>query len=175
MKNRIYLLKLRLITSHYCRKYRIKKTKGLIIEHGFKVYDDTKVTIGEGSHICKNVVFSGGGTIVIGKKTTIFRDCEIHSYTGSKITIGNDCLVSKDNYIINANHSFSRGELIRKQPPTFEDMIIGNDVWIGGGCKIIKGAKIGDGSIIGAGSVVNKEIPDLVVAAGAPCKPIKKR
>lgn len=32
--------------------------------------------------------------------------------------------------------------------------------------------KIGNNVIIGAGSIVTKDIPDGVVAAGIPCKPI---
>ena len=33
---------------------------------------------------------------------------------------------------------------------------------------------IGEGTVIGAGSVVNKDIPDHVVAVGAPCKVLRK-
>ena len=33
---------------------------------------------------------------------------------------------------------------------------------------------IGQGSVIGAGSVVTKDIPPMVVAAGNPCKVIRK-
>lgn len=168
-------MKLKILTSHYCRKYKIKKTIGLIIEKGFKVFDKTKVSLGEGTHICKNVVFAGGGTITIGRKTTIFRNSEIHSYHDFKIQIGDDCLIAKDAYIINSNHSFAEGKLIRKQTPTCSDIAIGNDVWIGGRCTIIKGAQIGNGAVIGAGSIVNKEIPDYMVAVGVPCKPIKQR
>lgn len=51
---------------------------------------------------------------------------------------------------------------------------IGNDVLIGYGCVILKGVKIGARSIIGAGSIVTKDIPSDVIAAGNPCKVIKK-
>lgn len=52
---------------------------------------------------------------------------------------------------------------------------IGDDVFIGMRCLIMKGVTIGRGSIIGAGSVVTKDIPEGVVAAGVPCKVIRKR
>jgi len=51
---------------------------------------------------------------------------------------------------------------------------IGDNVWIGGGVTIISGVTIGSNTVIGAGSVVTKNIPDNVVAAGNPCKVIKK-
>lgn len=51
---------------------------------------------------------------------------------------------------------------------------IGDNVWIGGGAIICPGVTIGDNTTIGAGSVVVKDIPANVVAAGNPCKIIRK-
>lgn len=51
---------------------------------------------------------------------------------------------------------------------------IGNNVWVGGGAIICGGVNIGDNTTIGAGSVVVKDIPPGVVAAGNPCRVIKK-
>lgn len=39
---------------------------------------------------------------------------------------------------------------------------------------VLQGVTIGENSVIGAGSVVTKDIPPNVVAAGNPCKVIKK-
>ena len=49
-------------------------------------------------------------------------------------------------------------------------VVIGNNVWIGGGVIILPGVTIGDNVVIGAGSVVTKDIPDNVIAYGNPCK-----
>lgn len=51
---------------------------------------------------------------------------------------------------------------------------LGNDVWIASNVTICGGVTIGDGSVIGAGSVVTKDIPAGVLAAGNPCKVIRK-
>ena len=51
---------------------------------------------------------------------------------------------------------------------------IGDNVWIGGSTVILPGVHIGSNTVIGAGSVVTKDIPDWVVAAGNPCKVIRK-
>jgi maltose O-acetyltransferase len=51
---------------------------------------------------------------------------------------------------------------------------IGNNVWIDGGVKICPRITIDDNTVIGAGSVVVKDIPSNVVAAGSPCRVIRK-
>jgi maltose O-acetyltransferase len=51
---------------------------------------------------------------------------------------------------------------------------IGNNVWVGGGAIICGGVTIGENTTIGAGSVVIKDIPPRVMAAGNPCRVIKK-
>ena len=52
-------------------------------------------------------------------------------------------------------------------------VIIGKNVWIGGGTIILPGVTIGDNTVIGAGSVVTKDIPADTIAYGNPCKFIK--
>ena len=51
---------------------------------------------------------------------------------------------------------------------------VGNNVWVGGNVCVMPGVSIGDNCVIGAGSVVVKDIPDNVVAAGNPCKVIRR-
>ena len=51
---------------------------------------------------------------------------------------------------------------------------VGNNVWFGGNVTVCPDVTIGNNSVIGAGSVVIKDIPDNVVAAGVPCKVIRK-
>jgi galactoside O-acetyltransferase len=51
---------------------------------------------------------------------------------------------------------------------------IGRNVWIGSGVQILPGVTIGDHSVIGAGSVVTGDIPENVVALGAPCRVVRE-
>lgn len=55
-----------------------------------------------------------------------------------------------------------------------QGILIGNNVWIGGNTVINPGIKIGNNAVIGSGSVVTKDIPCNMVAAGNPCKVIRK-
>ena len=69
-----------------------------------------------------------------------------------------------DNFFANYNFIVLAGNKIT----------IGNNVWIGGNSVICPGVTIGDNVVIGAGSVVTKDIPDWSVAAGNPCRVIRK-
>jgi len=57
----------------------------------------------------------------------------------------------------------------------FENIEIGNDVWVGANVIIIDGVKIGDGAIVAAGSVVTKEVPPYSIVGGVPARVIKYR
>ena len=59
--------------------------------------------------------------------------------------------------------------------PLKGDTVVGNDVWIGQNVTVLPGVHIGDGAIIGADSVVAKDIPPYTIAAGNPCRVIRKR
>lgn len=51
---------------------------------------------------------------------------------------------------------------------------IGNDCWIASNVVICGGVTIGDNCVIGAGSVVTRDIPAGSLAAGNPCRVIRK-
>ncbi|QNU23475.1 CatB-related O-acetyltransferase [Geobacillus zalihae] len=57
----------------------------------------------------------------------------------------------------------------------YEDIEIGNDVWIGANSIILDGIKIGNGAIVAAGAVVTKDVPDYAIVGGVPAKIIKYR
>jgi maltose O-acetyltransferase len=49
-------------------------------------------------------------------------------------------------------------------------VMIGCDVWIGGGAIILPGVAIGDGAVIGAGSIVTRDVPAGATAVGNPAR-----
>ena len=53
------------------------------------------------------------------------------------------------------------------------DIVIGNDVWIGGNVTILPGVTIGNNVVIAAGAVVTKDVPDNCVIGGVPAKKIR--
>lgn len=51
---------------------------------------------------------------------------------------------------------------------------IGDNVWIGGNTVLNPGISIGNNVVIGSGSVLTRDIPHDTVAAGVPCKVIRR-
>lgn len=51
---------------------------------------------------------------------------------------------------------------------------VGDNVWLGGNVTVLPGVSIGNNCVIGAGSVVTRDIPAGCLAAGNPCRVIRK-
>ena len=52
---------------------------------------------------------------------------------------------------------------------------VGRGAWVGAGAVVTHGRAIGEHTIVGAGAVVVRDLPPLVVAFGAPAKPVRAR
>ena len=52
-------------------------------------------------------------------------------------------------------------------------IVVGNNVWIGGGATILAGVKIGPNAVVGAGAVVTKDVPANTLVVGNPARVIK--
>lgn len=90
-----------------------------------------------------------------------------------KITIGNNVMFGPKVSIYTASHPISAD--VRNTGLEYgKEVSIGSSVWIGGNTVINPGVTIGNDTIIGAGSVVTKNIESGVIAAGNPCKVIRK-
>ncbi|CUS21395.1 LAQU0S03e01640g1_1 [Lachancea quebecensis] len=92
---------------------------------------------------------------------------------GAEVRIGNCVFIAPNVGLHTAGHPIdverrSKG-LEFASPITIEDY-----VWIGASVTVIPGVTIGKGSVIAAGSVVIRDIPEGVVAAGNPCRVIRK-
>lgn len=91
----------------------------------------------------------------------------------AKVKIGDNCQMAPNVSIYTAGHPIH--PVSRNSGYEYgKEVTIGNNVWIGGNSVICPGITIGDHVVIGAGSVVTKDIPDWSVAAGNPCKVIRK-
>lgn len=112
-----------------------------------------------------------GKNITIGNNVYINFGCVILDC--GQVSIGDDTLIGPNVGIFSGNHAADAGErtaggLIPKP------IAIGDRVWICGNVSIVPGVRIGDESVIGAGSVVTHDIPSGVIAAGNPCRVLRK-
>lgn len=112
-----------------------------------------------------------GTNIKLGRKVFFNFNCVVLDVM--QVTIGNHTLFGPAVQIYTATHPLDAAE--RRSGLEFAKPIsIGDDVWVGGGAMICPGVTIGDRTIIGAGSVVTRDIPADVIAAGNPCRVIRK-
>lgn len=89
------------------------------------------------------------------------------------IHIGDNVMLAPGVMLLTVNHPLKYKE--RNTGYEYaKPIVLGDNVWIGGGAIINPGVTIGANSVIGSGSVVTKDIPANVVAAGNPCRVIKE-
>lgn len=125
----------------------------------------------EGAFINPPFYCDYGSHIEVGKNFFANYNCTILDV--AKVKIGDNCQMAPNVAIYTAGHPV--------HPDTRNTMyeygievVIGDNVWIGGNSVICPGVTIGDNAVIGAGSVVTKDIPEWCIAAGNPCKVIRK-
>lgn len=93
---------------------------------------------------------------------SVFLDC-------NTITIGDDVQMGPAVQIYTATHPVDATERLKGLESALP-VVIGNNVWIGGGSIILPGVTIGDGAVVGAGSVVTRDVPAAAVVVGNPAR-----
>ena len=122
-----------------------------------------------------------GNNIYFGNNCEVNMNCTF--LDDNRIVIGDNALIAPNVQIYTAFHPTNAADRFgsRKKDGTFSfcktqtaPVIIGNNVWIGGGAILLPGVHIGDNVVIGAGSVVTRDIPDNTVACGNPCRVVRR-
>ncbi len=167
------------------------KAKNLIREYNNLNSEDTE---GKGSILIELLGGSGenlwitspffvdyGNNIYFGNNCEVNMNCTF--LDDNKIIIGNNALIAPNVQIYTAFHPTNVRDRfgVPKEDGSFEfcktqtaPVIIGDNVWIGGGAIIMPGVTIGDNVVIGAGSIVTKNIESNTIAFGNPCKKIRE-
>lgn len=125
----------------------------------------------EGAFINPPFYCDYGTHIEAGKNLFINYNCTILDV--AKVKIGDNCQMAPNVAIYTAGHPVH--PVTRNSYYEYgKEITIGDNVWIGGNVVICPGVHIGDNVVIGAGSVVTKDIPAWSVAAGNPCRVLRK-
>ena len=112
-----------------------------------------------------------GTNIEVGKNFFANYNCTILDV--AKVRVGDNCQMAPNVAVYTAGHPIHPAA--RNSGYEYgKEVVIGDNVWIGGNAVICPGVHIGDNVVVGAGSVVTKDIPDWSIAAGNPCRVIRR-
>ncbi len=138
--------------------------------------------IGKNVSVASPFLCDYGRNIYIGNNVSVNMNCTFVDC--NRIEIGDNVLISSNVQIYTSSHPV---ELAERLTPNWRPesgkyfcqtyalpVKIGDGCWIGGGVIVLPGVTIGDGAVIGAGSVVTRDIPKNCVAAGNPCRVIRR-
>lgn len=95
----------------------------------------------------------------------------VQIYNLADISIGSNTVISQGSYLCTASHDYTDASF----PLYAEAIVIGSSVWIAANVFVHPGITVGEGAVVGACSVVTKDVPEWMVFAGNPCRPLKAR
>lgn len=129
-------------------------------------------SVGDGTEILPRFLCDYGTHIAIGvdcfvNYDAVFLDC-------APITIGDNVQIGPRTQLLTALHPVDDVEARRAGWESAAPVVLGDNVWLAAGAIVCPGVTIGDHSVIGAGSVVTRDVPPRVLAAGNPCRVIRK-
>lgn len=127
-------------------------------------------SVGDEAHVRPPLYVDFGSNITLGART--FVNYNLTALDVAAITIGEDCQIGPSVQLLTPTHPLEpqprRDKLEAARP-----IVIGDNVWLGGGAIVLPGVTIGDNAVIGAGAVVTKDVPADVVAVGNPARPVR--
>ncbi|MDP9830467.1 sugar O-acetyltransferase [Kineosporia succinea] len=127
--------------------------------------------IGEASEIRPPLHVDYGTNIRIGARC--FANFGLTALDVATITIGDDVQIGPHVQLLTPTHPVDP-ELRRAKWEAAEPVVIGDNVWLGGGVVVCPGVTIGENTVVGAGSVVTRDLPANVVAVGSPARVIRE-
>ena len=131
-------------------------SKGIVHILGKVYLDNANIIFGNNVTLYPNVHIFGSGKVTIMDNVSIGDGTIICA--AKDIVIGKNTMIAAQCYIIDCNHGMHIGNCMREQPLSIHSTKIGEDVWLGSGCKILAGSEISDGAVIGAGTVISGKV-----------------
>jgi putative colanic acid biosynthesis acetyltransferase WcaF len=125
--------------------------------------------VGKGVHVYPGAKIWAPWNIELGNECGVASGAIL--YSQGKITIGQRAVISQGAQLCSGTHDYTHPGF----PLVTSPINIGDQAWIAADAFVHPGVTVGNGCVIGARSVVIKDMPEWMVCAGHPCKPIKER
>ncbi|GIF72169.1 maltose O-acetyltransferase [Asanoa siamensis] len=126
---------------------------------------------GDGSEIRPPFRCDYGYQTFVGART--FANWGLISLDVATVTIGDDVQIGPNVQLLTATHPLEP-QPRRDKWEAAQPIVIGDNVWLGGGVIVCPGVTIGANTVVGAGSVVTRDLPADVVAVGSPARVVKR-
>jgi maltose O-acetyltransferase len=136
-----------------------------------KVLEELLGSVGADVHIKPPLFVDYGKFITVGAGT--FINYGLMALDVASITIGRDVQIGPNVQLLTPTHPVEPEQRLAKLEAA-KPIVIGDNVWLGGGAIVLAGVTIGANSVIGAGAVVTRDVPENVVAVGNPARVIRE-
>jgi maltose O-acetyltransferase len=135
-----------------------------------RILVDLLGSLGEGTEIRPPFYCDYGYQTHIGART--FINFGLVALDVARIGIGDDVQIGPRVQLLTPTHPLEP-EARRAKWETAAPIIIGDNVWLGGGVVVCPGVTVGADTVVGAGSVVTRDLPPGVLAAGVPARVVR--
>lgn len=134
----------------YMNRISFKDIPKINVDFKISMKKGTNVKIGKKFKARHNINIRNdyNGEIIIGNN--VFFNDNVSLNCQKRIKIGNNVSIGHNVVVIDHDHDYKND----MEKFLSEDIIIGENVWIGANCMILRGVKIPDNTIIAAGTVV---------------------
>lgn len=146
----------------------IRLNNGLLRRIRNTYYSYILKSCGLGLQVDKKVFITTPQNIAIGNNVVLNRGVVLQGTEGGCIRLGDNVTISYSAKIITANLNGPTGEHI------YQDVVIGNNVWISANVIVLPGVVVEDNVVIAAGAVVTSRLISGYIYGGVPAKQIKQ-
>ena len=141
-----------------------------------KLYDDVyvlckpggSVVVGDDVCLATRVYIESGGVVEIGDRSYVMQESLLTANCGSRLSIGCDCQIAHMVSLKTSTHDIDTHGVCIAGAERFDDIDIGDGVWLCAGVIVIPGVKIGKKSVVAAGAVVTDDVDSGRMVAGVP-------
>ncbi|MEV0714084.1 sugar O-acetyltransferase [Asanoa sp. NPDC050611] len=136
-----------------------------------ELFTDLLGGFGDGTEIRPPFRCDYGYQTVVGART--FANWGLVSLDVATVTIGDDVQIGPNVQLLTATHPLEP-QPRRDKWEAARPIVIGDNVWLGGGVIVCPGVSIGADTVVGAGAVVTRDLPAGVVAVGSPARVVRR-
>jgi maltose O-acetyltransferase len=112
-----------------------------------------------------------GSNVTLGTGVFVNFGCQLADV--ARITIGDGVQIGPNVQLLTPIHPLEPRRR-RDRWETAAPIVIGDNVWIGGGAIVCPGVTIGTDTVVGAGAVVTRDLPSGVLAVGNPARVVRE-